>query len=205
MIPFVRPTHRLLGRLAVSSSFSPCSPSSSYRQRPRPVRRMARQGCPSSPSPPGQGIRSSWKRPASNRSRCITRKFLRGPPGSGVRHNNTVSYRGQTFLNAGETVQAGNTITRLAADDITVAGAFSRKGPRRRFEFSVANLDAATVSFCVCVCFYQGQCGRAGDVYHRLQLQPHRVFPRRFRLLHHLSRPQRLPSLSLPAVSSGPA
>ena len=101
----------------------------------------------------------------------------RGPPRQrSFAYDNTVSYLGQVFLNAGAAVQAGNTITRLAADDITVAGGFAGQAVRR-FEFSVANLDAATVSARARVRFYHGQCGRAGELYHRLQLHPHRVSP----------------------------
>jgi hypothetical protein len=73
----------------------------------------------------------------------------------GAAYSNVDNFSGASFVAGGAANQAGNTITRLAADDITPAAGFSGSNISR-ITFSVANLNSANVSARARVRFYNG-------------------------------------------------
>lgn len=61
-------------------------------------------------------------------------------------YDNTVNFLGQAFANGGATNQAGNTITRLVADDLRGIHPFFVGKSVTSITFSVANLNTTSVS-----------------------------------------------------------
>src|ERR1043166_6933527 len=60
-------------------------------------------------------------------------------------YDNTLNFSGQVYLNGGAANQAGNTITRLVADDITPLSGYAGM-PIQTISFSVGNLNPVAVS-----------------------------------------------------------
>ncbi len=163
MISFVRPTHRVLGRLGSllmvlallvlfvlpAAAYEAGAPDGPTKLIAQPVT-----------SGPGQPIKLEVAS-IDYGPDAAPAASSRTPEATSFAYDNTVNFLGQVFLNGGAAVQTGNTITRLAADDITVAGGFAGQAVRR-FEFSVANQDAATVSARPRVRFYQDNAGVPG-------------------------------------------
>ena len=157
MIPFVRPTHRMLGRLgsllmvlALLAFFVLPAAAQEAGAPDGPTKLIAQPVT----SGPGQPIKLEVTS-IDYGPDAAPAASSRHPEASSFAYDNTVNFLGQVFLNAGAAVQAGNTITRLAADDITVPGGFIGQAVRR-FDFSVANLDTATVTARARVRFYHG-------------------------------------------------
>ncbi len=183
MISFVRPTHRVLGRLGSllmvlallvlfvlpAAAYEAGAPDGPAKLIAQPVT-----------SGPGQPIKLEVAEIEYGPGATIAARSHH-PEASAFAYDNTINFLGQAFVNGGAAVQTGNTITRLAADDITVGTGFAGQNVRR-FEFSVANLNATTVSARACA-FLSGQRGSAGDVYYRPFLQPNLVCFWRWRIL----------------------
>lgn len=69
-----------------------------------------------------------------------------------VTYNNLTTFTGQVFSNGGSVNQAGNTITRMVADDINIASPTTSR--MTSFTFTVTNLNATAVSARPLVRFY---------------------------------------------------
>ncbi len=86
-------------------------------------------------------------------------------------YSNITTFTGQVFANGGATNQAGNTITKLAADDCNFTGADAGQSVSI-FVFSVANLNAVSVSARPRVRFYQDNAGAPGTLLAGFSFNP---------------------------------
>lgn len=90
-----------------------------------------------------------------------------------VGYSNVTTFSGSGFPNGGATNQAGNTITRLVADDIqTIAAAFGRT--TTQFTFSIANFNSVAVTARPRVRFYDnnGTGGGPGTILAGFSFNP---------------------------------
>lgn len=90
-----------------------------------------------------------------------------------VIYSDTTTFSGEGFANGGATVIAGNDVTKMAADDITVAPGFAG-ATVSSFTFSVANLNTSAVTAQPLIRFYSndGTSGGPGTLLGAFTFNP---------------------------------